>query len=59
MITSLSNLKTNTASKFNIVSKEPEWKLLCKECSAAAKKAGWTKKDSRNLLKEIREKNNF
>lgn len=31
-----------------------EWKELCNKCSAMAKTVGWTKKDSRNLLKEIR-----
>ena len=31
-----------------------EWKELCNECSTMAKAVGLTKKDSRNLLKEIR-----
>lgn len=39
----------------NIVSNiKPEWEELCKECSSVAKAVGWTKKDSRELLKKVR-----
>lgn len=48
---------TNTQPKLNIVVNEPEWKEVCKECSYATRKSGWTKKDSKKLLKKIREKN--
>ncbi len=58
MITSL-NMKTNMSTKLNIVSNKPEWKSLCNDCYSATKKAGWTKKDSKNLLKQIRERENF
>lgn len=44
-----------TSKKENIVSNiKPEWEELCQECSSAAKKAGWTKEDSRKLLKQVR-----
>ena len=33
---------------------KPEWEELCSECSSMAKSVGWTKEDSRRLLKEIR-----
>lgn len=33
---------------------KPEWEELCTECSTMAEKVGWTKEDSRNLLKRIR-----
>lgn len=62
MITSINanvNTSTTTIPKINNVSNKPNWKSLCNECSSAAKKAGWTKKDSKNLLKEIREKYNI
>lgn len=38
----------------------PEWEELCSECSAMAKSVGWTKEDSRRLLKKVRDeaKNN-
>ena len=49
--------KTKKITELNIVVNEPEWKEICRECSCAAKKSGWTKKDSKKLLKEIREKN--
>lgn len=59
MITSL-NMKTATVTnKLNIVSNKPEWKTLCKECFSATKKSGWTQKDSKKLLNEIRERENF
>lgn len=48
--------KTKKVTELNIVVNEPEWKEICKECSSAAKKSGWTKKDSKQLLKKIREK---
>lgn len=49
-------VEKNVASKkLNIASNiKPEWEELCEECSAAAKKVGWTKSDSRKLLKEAR-----
>lgn len=59
MITSLNMKTTNISAKLNIVSDKPEWKSLCQECYSAAQKTGWTKKDSKNLLKQIRERENF
>lgn len=32
----------------------PEWEELCERCSSMAKSVGWTKEDSRKLLKEVR-----
>ena len=32
----------------------PEWEELCNTCSSMAKSVGWTKEDSRNLLKKVR-----
>ena len=32
----------------------PEWEELCNTCSSMAKSIGWTKQDSRNLLKKVR-----
>ena len=32
----------------------PEWEELCSKCSSMAKAVGWTKEDSRNLLKKVR-----
>ena len=52
-------MKTNISTKLNIVSNKPEWKSLCEDCYSATKKTGWTKKDSKNLLKQIRERENF
>lgn len=31
-----------------------EWDYLCKKCYSATKKNNWTKKDSRELLKQTR-----
>ena len=46
---------TTKSVEMNIVSNiKPEWEELCNECSVIAKKAGWTKEDSRRLLKQIR-----
>lgn len=59
MITSLNMKTTSLTNKLNIVSNKPEWKALCQECFSATKKTGWTKKDSKNLLKEIRERENL
>lgn len=63
MITSINanvnTSSTTTVTKINNVSNKPDWKSLCHECSSAAKKAGWTKCDSKKLLKEIREKYNI
>lgn len=52
---------TKTIAKENYIvdNTKPAWKSLCEECSFAAKKMGLTKKDSRKILKEIREKNNI
>ena len=33
----------------------PEWEELCSECSTMAKSVGWTKEDSRKLLKKVRD----
>lgn len=33
---------------------KPEWEELCNQCSAMAQTVGWTKEDSRNLLKKMR-----
>lgn len=33
---------------------KPEWKELCDTCSSMAKSVGWTKEDSRKLLKKVR-----
>ena len=49
--------KAKKITELNIVVNDSEWKEICKECSCAAKKSGWTKKDSKQLLKKIREKN--
>lgn len=47
--------KNATNKKLNIASNiKPEWEELCEECSKAAKKVGWTKADSRRVLKETR-----
>ncbi|NLC88001.1 MAG: hypothetical protein GX682_04420 [Clostridiaceae bacterium] len=59
MITSLLNATSKINIKTNTTLKTPEWKKICKECHSAAKKSGWTKSDSKNLLKQIRENNNF
>lgn len=32
----------------------PDWEELCHTCSAMAKAVGWTKEDSRKLLKKVR-----
>lgn len=32
----------------------PEWEELCDTCSSMAKTVGWTKEDSRRLLKKVR-----
>ena len=32
----------------------PEWEELCDTCSTMAKSVGWTKEDSRKLLKKVR-----
>lgn len=32
----------------------PEWEELCNKCSEMAKAVGWTKEDSRELLKKVR-----
>lgn len=39
--------------KENLIIK-PEWAQLCDECFSATQKNGWTKEDSRKLLKETR-----
>ena len=49
--------KAKKITELNIVVNDSEWKEICKECSCAAKKRGRTKKDSKQLLKKIREKN--
>lgn len=61
MLTTLSNVqaKTKNITELNIVVNKPEWKEICKECSLMARRQGWKKTDSKKLLKEIREKNNF
>ena len=33
---------------------KPEWEELCEKCSTIAKAVGWTKEDSRKLLKKER-----
>lgn len=33
---------------------KPDWEELCYTCSKMAKAVGWTKEDSRNLLKKVR-----
>lgn len=33
---------------------KPEWEELCSKCSSMAKAIGWTKEDSRELLKKVR-----
>lgn len=37
---------------------KPEWEELCNECSSIARIVGWTKKDSRELLKRVRSEAN-
>lgn len=47
--------KNATNKKINIASNiKPDWEELCEQCSTAAEKVGWTKEDSRRLLKEAR-----
>ena len=36
----------------------PEWEELCSTCASMAKSVGWTKQDSRNLLKKVRNESN-
>lgn len=59
MITSLNMKVANISTKLNIEANSPEWKSLCKDCYSATQKAGWTQKDSKNLLKEIRKRGDF
>ncbi len=52
-------VKKQEKENVNIVSNiKPEWEELCNECSSIAKTVGWTKKDSRELLKRVRNESN-
>ena len=48
----MSNLKLKGKSIASNI--KPEWEELCNTCSSMAKSVGWTKQDSRNLLKKVR-----
>lgn len=48
-------IRSKKEKSSNIVSNiKPEWEELCDTCSSIAKTVGWTKKDSRELLKKVR-----
>lgn len=48
-------IRSKKEKSVNIVSNiKPEWEELCNQCSSIAKAVGWTKKDSRELLKKVR-----
>lgn len=51
--------KTMTKENYVMNDTKPVWKSLCNDCSLAAKKAGITKKTTREMLREIREKNSI
>lgn len=48
----MSNVKLKGKSIVSNI--RPEWEELCIKCSSMAKAVGWTKEDSRKLLKKVR-----
>ena len=52
-------IRSKKEKSVNIISDiNPEWEDLCSKCSSIAKAVGWTKKDSRELLKKVRHESN-
>jgi len=51
----LEKMKTLEKKAVTQVSIKTDWQKLCDECSFAAEKNGWTEKDAKRLLKQVRE----